>query len=163
MDIDQDSARVAFPPPLAFIGTLLAGLALDRFSWFSPGIPLGHWLERGCGWLLLVVGLAIGLTAIGLFRKAGTDVKPWKPTTGIVTEGVYRWTRNPMYLGMTLAYAGLALLFDSLIVLLLLIPLIAVIQNKVIAPEEAYLEGKFGEPYRAYKARVGRWFGGARV
>jgi len=85
-------------------------------------------------------------------------LKPWKASSAFVTEGVYRWTRNPMYLGMALAYAGAALLLDSLVALLLLIPLVFVIQKEVIAREEAYLEDRFGERYRRYKADVRRWF-----
>ena len=152
MDIDQDSPGVSFPPPFVFIGTLLVGLAIDRFSWLPIRFPLGEMVERGVGWLAIVAGAGIILTAMGLFRKAGTRPEPWKPTTGIVTDGVYGWTRNPMYLGMALIYAGIALLFDSVIALALLVPAVLVIQRQVIEREEAYLEGKFGEPYRSYKA-----------
>jgi protein-S-isoprenylcysteine O-methyltransferase Ste14 len=158
MDVDQDSAGVSFPPPLAFIGTLLAGLALDRFMWWTPGIPLGHWFVHALGLTAVIVGAAILLTAIGLFRKAGTDPKPWKTPSSFVTDGVYRWTRNPMYLGMALIYAGIALRADSLVTLLLLIPVLLWIRRNVIDREEAYMETRFGEPYRAYKGSVRRWF-----
>lgn len=157
MAIDIDSARVKFPPPLVFIGTLAAGLALGRLIG-APGIPFGHWLENSLGWFAAVGGAAIMLTAMGLFRKAGTHARPWKTTSGIVTDGVYRWTRNPMYLGMALIYAGLALILDSLVALVLLAPLVLFIQKEVIEREEAYLESKFGETYRAYKASARRWF-----
>ena len=163
MDIDQDSAGVTFPPPLLFLGVLLAGLAIDHFSWLPIRLPLGETLERGLGWLLIVAGAAVILTAVGLFRKAGTNPEPWKPTSGIVTDGVYGWTRYPMYLGMASLYAGIAVLFDSVIALALLVPVVLVIQRQVIEREEAYLEGKFGEPYRAYKAKVGRWFGAKKA
>ena len=75
----------------------------------------------------------------------------------IVTEGVYRWTRNPMYLGMALIYLGFALLLDSLVALILIFPLVFVIQKEVIEREERYMEAKFGDAYRDYKARVRRW------
>ncbi|MES2445110.1 MAG: isoprenylcysteine carboxylmethyltransferase family protein [Pseudomonadota bacterium] len=158
MDIDQDSAGVKFPPPLAFAGTLIAGLVIDRFMWWHLEIPLGHWLERSLGWIGIVAGFGIMMTAFGLFKRAGTDPKPWKTPTAFVTDGVYRWTRNPMYLGMALIYAGIAILCDSLITLLLLAPLVLYIQREVIEREEAYLAVKFGEPYRAYKAGTRRWF-----
>ena len=106
---------------------------------------------------MLAVGLIMGLLAAGLFRRAGTDVKPWRTSTALVTDGPYRWTRNPMYLGMTLVYLGLALAADSLVAVLLLIPVVVIIQTQVIAREERYLEGKFGDEFRAYKARVRRW------
>lgn len=156
MDIDQDSAGIRFPPPVAFVGTLVAGLLLERVLG-RPGIPLGNYLEHTAGWLALVAGFAIMLTAVGLFRKSGTDPKPWKTATALVTDGVYRWTRNPMYLGMALAYAGIALLLDSLVTLLLLIPLVFVIQKEVIEREERYMEAKFGDAYRAYKQSARRW------
>ncbi|MEI9849700.1 MAG: isoprenylcysteine carboxylmethyltransferase family protein [Sphingomonas sp.] len=157
MDIDKNSAGVRFPPPLVYIGALLAGLALERLIG-RPGIPLfGNYLEHTLGWLAVAAGLAIMLTAIGLFRKAETERMPWKPATALVTDGVYRWTRNPMYLGMALVYAGIALLLDSLVTLLLLIPLVFVIQKEVIEREERYMEARFGDAYRAYKASARRW------
>jgi protein-S-isoprenylcysteine O-methyltransferase Ste14 len=158
IEIDSDSAGVKVPPPLAFIGTLVLGLAIDSFSWWKLEIPLGHWLERMVAGLALVAGFAIMMTAVGLFRKAGTDPKPWKPVTAFVTDGVYRWTRNPMYLGMALIYLGLAVFFDSLVTLLLLVPLFFWITREVIEKEEAYMAAKFGEPYLAYKASTRRWF-----
>lgn len=156
MDIDDDSARVKFPPPLAFLGTLLAGVLLGKLLG-SPGLPLSQGSERGLGGVLAVVGIGLVLSAANLFHGAGTDVKPWKRSTALVTDGVYRWTRNPMYLGMSLVYAGIALWLDNLAALLLLIPLVIVIRKEVIEREEAYLTGKFGERYVAYKASVRRW------
>lgn len=156
MDIEQDSAGVTFPPPLAFLGTLLAGLVLGRLVG-SPGLPLHHATERGIGSLATILGIGIMLSAIGLFRAAGTDPKPWKRSNALVTGGVYRWTRNPMYLGMALAYGGVAIWLDSLVALLLLIPLIFVIQKEVIEREEAYLAAKFGAPYLEYQKAVRRW------
>lgn len=158
MDIDLDSAGVKFPPPFAFAGTLIAGLVIDQFMWWHFGIPIGHSLRRALGWLGVVAGFAILLTAIGLFKKAGTDPKPWKTPSQFVTDGVYRWTRNPMYLGMTLIYAGIALLCNSLVALVLLAPLFIWVTREVIEREEAYLAVKFGAPYLAYKAETRRWF-----
>jgi protein-S-isoprenylcysteine O-methyltransferase Ste14 len=157
MQIDDDNARVRFPPPLIFLATLLVGLALARLMG-EPEIPIIRYdVLKTLGTLGLVLGAGIALSAVGLFRRSGTDVKPWTPSTVLVTDGVYRWTRNPMYLGMALIYAGVAMLLDDLTVLLLLIPVVIVIQREVIAREEAYLEVRFGEPYRAYRASVRRW------
>jgi protein-S-isoprenylcysteine O-methyltransferase Ste14 len=158
MDVDQDSAGVKFPPPIVFGGTLIAGLVIDHLMWWHLGIPLGNYLRRVLGSVAAVAGFAILLTAIGLFNKAGTEHRPWKTSTQFVTDGVYRWTRNPMYLGMALIYAGIAILCDSLITLLMLIPVIFWITREVIEREEAYLTIKFGEPYRAYRAQTRRWF-----
>jgi protein-S-isoprenylcysteine O-methyltransferase Ste14 len=155
VDVDSDSAKVTFPPPFIYIGTLLLGLALDRILPWSVGLTeIGRYVGGG---LLIASALFYLLAAAGGFRKADTDVKPWKTTSAIVDDGVYAFTRNPMYLGMALFYAGLGLLFSSLGAFLLLPMLIAIIQTQVIAREERYLEGKFGDEYRTYKSRVRRW------
>lgn len=156
MDVDHDSAGVKFAPPAAFLGTLVVGLALGKLLG-SPDLPLAHSTERGLGSLATLLGVGIMLSALGLFRAAGTDPKPWKRSTALVTDGVYRWSRNPMYFGMALAYAGVAIWMGSLVALLLLIPLILVIQREVIEREESYLARKFGERYLSYKSAVRRW------
>jgi protein-S-isoprenylcysteine O-methyltransferase Ste14 len=89
--------------------------------------------------------------------RAGSNVPTSMPTTTIVDTGPYRFTRNPIYLAMMLALAGLAIAFDSLWILLTLVPFALVIGYGVVAREEAYLERKFGEAYRRYRARVRRW------
>ncbi len=96
-------------------------------------------------------------TAIRQFRAAGTNVETWRPTEAIVTRGVYARTRNPIYLAMLAIYTGIALGVDSAWLLALVIPLALVLRYGVIAREERYLEAKFGEPYRAYRATVRRW------
>jgi protein-S-isoprenylcysteine O-methyltransferase Ste14 len=155
MDVDQDSAKVTFPPPFIYVGMLLIGLALDRIMPWSVEFT---WIARFIGsGILIAVALFYGLSASGLFRKAGTDVKPWKSTTAIVASGVYRFTRNPMYLGMAMLYTGLGFVFSSLGVFVLLPALILIIRTQVIAREERYLEGKFGDDYLDYKSRVRRW------
>lgn len=154
MQIDRDSAGIRIPPPALFIGTFVAGVALGKLLG-DPGVPI--WSAYSFGWFAMVAGGAILLTAIGLFRKAGTHARPWKRSTSLVTDGVFRWTRNPMYLGMALIYGGGALVLDSLVALLLLIPLVYVIQREVIEREERYMEARFGTAYREYKASVRRW------
>lgn len=155
MKADDDSAHVTFPPPFVYLGFLLIGLAADRVIGQPLGLPL---LTRG---VLAIASIAPGvgllLAASGLFRRAGTDAKPWKTATALVNSGVYRFTRNPMYLGMALLYAGLAFAFASAGALLLLPVVIGIIETQVIAREERYLETKFGDVYREYKQRVRRW------
>ena len=89
--------------------------------------------------------------------KTGTRVNPFEPSTMLVLDGPYRFTRNPMYLGMALVLGGLALIGNALWPFLALAPVIAIIRTQVIAKEEAYLEAKFVAPYRDFKARVRRW------
>ena len=157
MKIDADSPRIKFPPPLAFIGTLLAGWALEGWIGY-PAIPLiPYGVLHTFGMVALVLGAAIILTAQGLFLRSRTDSRPWKADSNLIIDGVYRWSRNPMYLGMALVYLGITMLNDSGTQLCLLVPLLFVIQREVIEPEEAYLAARFGEEYLDYKARVRRW------
>ena len=107
MAVEPDSAGVRFPPPFVYLGALLLGLAAERFlALRSFGIDWRLLVATGA--LLFVAGAAMMLAAAGLFRRLGTNVPPSQPTTLIATTGPYRWTRNPMYLGMALVYAGLA-------------------------------------------------------
>ncbi|WP_457107671.1 methyltransferase family protein [Methylobacterium sp. P5_C11] len=156
MTIEQDSAGVRFPPPLIYLGALLLGLTTERFVTLrSFGID-GRVLVA-TGGLLFVAGVAMMLAAAGLFRRLGTNVRPSQPTALIATTGPYRWTRNPMYLGMALIYAGLAISLDGPVALALLPLVLIAIQTQVIAREERYLEAKFGDDYRRYRAAVRRW------
>jgi protein-S-isoprenylcysteine O-methyltransferase Ste14 len=157
MAIEPDSAGVRFPPPFVYLGALLLGLAAERFVTLrSFGIDWRLLVPTGA--LLFVAGAAIMLAAAGLFRRLGTNAPPSRPTTQIATTGPYRWSRNPMYLAMALVYAGLAIGFDGPIAFALLPFVLMTIQTQVIKREERYLEAKFGEEYRRYKARVRRWF-----
>ncbi|HEX6588298.1 MAG TPA: isoprenylcysteine carboxylmethyltransferase family protein [Longimicrobiales bacterium] len=152
--MSDDTSGVRFPPPLVFVAGLLAGWMLERMwpasvfdgrGWWLVAIPLG------------AAGFALMFAALGLFRRAGTDPLPMRPTTALVFDGPYRFTRNPMYLGMTFVYLALTMLFDLPWALVLLPLVIVVIRTQVIEREERYLEAKFGDEYRAYRDRVRRW------
>jgi len=149
-----DTPGVIAPPPLIFAGALAAASGAAYFIGMPrlPALP-----ARITGGLLLAVGPALAGTAVALMRRSGTHFSPYEPTTAIVETGPYRWTRNPIYLGMALAYAGASLLERSALPLLVLPGVIAVIDRGVIAREERYLEDKFGDRYLAYKLRVRRW------
>jgi protein-S-isoprenylcysteine O-methyltransferase Ste14 len=152
----KDHAGVLAPPPLIFAAFLAAGLALDfwivRVPTGAPAMP--RYVAAG---LIAVAALTLGFNALFGFRRAGTSPEPWRPTTAIVTRGAYRITRNPMYVGMLLLYLAVAIAADSVVTLVLAVPLLVVIRYGVIAREERYLEAKFGEDYRRYKAGVRRW------
>lgn len=156
MSEGQDNAGVRVPPPLIYLGVLLLAFGLDRLTLQST-LALPQALRLGGAALLLIGGAGLLVAAAGLFRRAGTRLEPWKPTTAIVSDGIYRFSRNPMYLGMALLYAGLALLLDSALALLALVLVLVVIDRAVIAREERYLTARFGEGYTAYRARVRRW------
>jgi protein-S-isoprenylcysteine O-methyltransferase Ste14 len=156
MSDSAEHANVRFPPPLLYFGPLLLGWLL---GWL---LGIGGWknyrsLSLYVGGVLALAGIILILWAAGLFRRAGTNVRPWEPASALVVTGPYRKTRNPMYLGMTLLYFGLAVLLHSIVALLLLVAVLVVMQTQVIAREESYLEARFGDDYREYKKRVRRW------
>ena len=151
----KDHANVLVPPPIAWALALLIGLGLDwvRPLPFVPASLPRVWI----GGAVVVLGVALAVWALVTFRKAGTRVEPYKPTTAVVAHGPFAFTRNPIYLGMFLGQIGFAIGFDSLWVLLMLAPLYLAIRYGVVAREEAYLERKFGRAYLDYKSRTRRW------
>jgi protein-S-isoprenylcysteine O-methyltransferase Ste14 len=156
MQIDDDSPKVRVPPPLIFLVPLLVGILFE--TWLdAPWIGLPSSARFVVAGVFFAAGLIIILAAANLFRRAGTHIEPWRASSAIVSTGVYRWSRNPIYLSMAIIYAGLALGFDSLIALALLPAAVLVIQTQVIGREERYLEAKFGDAYRDYKLAVRRW------
>ena len=144
---------IAFPPAL-FAGTLALGLLLH---FIFPINFLPRSLSIASGVILLVGAALIAISAFRAMRRAQTAVNPSQPTTAIVSNGAFGFSRNPLYLSLTMLYVGIALLFNALWALLLLLPLIVVVQNGVIKREEHYLEQKFGDEYLRYKASVRRW------
>ncbi len=151
---DKDLAGVIAPPPLIYLAFLLLGLGLD-YVWPVAVIPEG--VQYPAGALLIALGLALFAAAVRQFVKADTSVQTRKPTTAIITDGPFRFSRNPIYLAMSLSYAGIAIAADNLWILGLLVPALAVIRCGVISREERYLERKFAEEYLRYKASVRRW------
>jgi protein-S-isoprenylcysteine O-methyltransferase Ste14 len=107
--------------------------------------------------MVFVLALALFAWAIVTITRAGSNVPTNLPTTTIVESGPYRFTRNPIYLGMFLGVVGLAIAFDSLWLLMTLVPFALVIRYGVVAYEEAYLERRFGDVYRGYRSHVRRW------
>jgi protein-S-isoprenylcysteine O-methyltransferase Ste14 len=152
-----DTAGVLAPPPVIYLAGLLLGWGADRLLSLPPLPGLTGGPGPYLGSALGVAGLLLILAAAGLFLKAGTHIEPYRPSTALVTGGLYRYSRNPIYLGLTLVYLGLAAGFASLGMLALLPAVLLVMVRGVIRREERYLEGKFGAAYRDYKAQVRRW------
>lgn len=151
----KDSAGVRVPPPLYFVAGLLLGWLLT--VWF----PIRLWSRTAGAWiavLLFAAAAVLAVSAISSFRRAGTTVLPDRASSTLVFAGPYRFTRNPMYISMSLVFLGIALVLQSLWALLLLPVVLWAIQVVVIRREEAYLERAFGEQYARYKASVRRWF-----
>jgi protein-S-isoprenylcysteine O-methyltransferase Ste14 len=150
----SDSPGVVVFPPVLFGGTLLVGLLL-HWAWPVRLVP-----NSGAHLLGLVVLLLSGWlvrSAEAAMKRAGTDPRPDQPSVAVVTDGPFRWTRNPMYLGTTGLYLGITLLVNALWPVVLLAPLLLVLHLGVVRREERYLEAKFGGAYRTYRARVRRW------
>ncbi|MGQ0714682.1 MAG: methyltransferase family protein [Gemmatimonadaceae bacterium] len=148
---------VHFPPPFVFVGGFLLGFALDRWAYpLRLGGAARPVLVAG-GWLFIAGGVAFMLWAMAMFRRARTSVLPFRPASAMVTTGPYRFTRNPMYVGLTVLYVGLCLLTGMLWPLVMLPFVLVALTTLVIRREERYLEDAFGAEYAAYRARVRRW------
>lgn len=154
----EKSAKVKFPPPILPILTIIAGHVLGRFVPLFPGTSLPTPARYWIGALICVAAvLVLVVWPARQFQKTGQDPRPWTPTPEMVVAGAYRYSRNPMYLGMLVCCLGFAvILSDAWIVILT--PICGwLIYVLAIKPEETYLEERFGDAYRAYKASVRRW------
>jgi protein-S-isoprenylcysteine O-methyltransferase Ste14 len=150
----RDISGVIAPPPLVFLAGLAVGFLLQALLSDTSLPGAVRWVLGG---VLLFAGLALLFSFERAFHRKATAANPWRPTTAIATDGPYRLTRNPAYVGMALVYLGIALLADALWVLLPLPLVLLIIDRGVIAREERYLERKFGREYLDYKRRVRRW------
>jgi protein-S-isoprenylcysteine O-methyltransferase Ste14 len=150
----RDISGVIAPPPLIFLAGLAAGFGLEALL---PGTSLPDALAWIAGGVMLLAGIGLVVWFERAFQRHQTAANPWRPTTAIATDGPYRLTRNPAYVGMALVYVGIALLSQALWALLPLPLVLAVIDRGVVAREERYLERKFGSEYVDYKSRVRRW------
>jgi protein-S-isoprenylcysteine O-methyltransferase Ste14 len=141
-------------PPGWLLLALLAALALHRW------LPIARWLRPPLTWLgaaLIVAGMVLAAVAFGAFRRAGTSVIPFEHSTTLVTSGVYRFTRNPMYLGLALVLAGTAWLLGTLGAFVPLPLFVWIIERGYIRGEERLLAETFGNEYLRYKREVRRW------
>ena len=153
----RDHAGVFVPPPLLYVTPLVVAATLHSSRPWPIADGNGMALTLA-GVLILAMSIAIGLASVVSFRNANTTILPaGRPTTAIVERGPYRFTRNPMYLAMTIGYVGMALLLNSVWALLPLPLVWLVVDLFVIRREELYLGNKFGESYRNYTLRVRRW------
>lgn len=153
----DDPPPVAVHPPLLYGGAFLVALGLEWLVPLGPQVAWTDGLRHGAASMLLVFGCGLAGWAAWLFHRAGTGIPTWQAARRLVLKGPYAISRNPMYLGVTAAYAGLALALANAWALILLLPVLVVMDRLVIAREEPYLEARFGQAYRDYKARVRRW------
>jgi protein-S-isoprenylcysteine O-methyltransferase Ste14 len=150
-------ADVSIKPPFLFLGALALGCLLTLLLPFGTRLASPNSLALTVGLVFVGLGFALVLLSVRRFRLAGTPVPPDQPVTALVTEGPYRFTRNPIYIGLILIYFGLSIVLTSIWMLVLLIPVLIILQRGVVEREEVYLERTFGDAYRKYKERVPRW------
>ena len=151
-DTSRDTPDVIIFPPLIPLSVLIVGVILHFF------MPLG--LGRiVVGAIAFIAGIGMVIGANRIFRRIGTNARPSQPTLALATTGVFSWTRNPMYVGGSLALLGIAIGFALdwvLLLLLLLVVSVPLVHYGIILREERYLERKFGNEYRRYKTKIPR-------
>lgn len=150
----RDTSGVVAPPPLIYLAALVIGVTL-HYLIPTPFIPRG--LAHGLGAAFILIALSVLFWGVRTMRYAGTSVSTRAPTKALVTAGPFRFSRNPLYMSLTLLYLGVAFATRSLWALVLLVVVLTVVQRGVIEREEQYLERKFGADYLRYKEHVRRW------
>ena len=150
----SDNPQVLILPPLLYGVALAAGLLMQ---WLAPRPILASNVRYWAGGVLLASGVLLAIWGRRVMEQAGTNVNPTLPTTAVVATGPFRFSRNPLYVALTLIYVGLALLANALWVLVLIVPVLLVMHYGVVRREESYLDTKFGEAYRSYRSRVRRY------
>jgi protein-S-isoprenylcysteine O-methyltransferase Ste14 len=149
-----DRSRVIAPPPLIYLATFVPGWFIDR-ALEPPALDV---LTRMLGGALFFVpGLALAAGAFRAFRRARTTANPYGESTAIITDGPFRYTRNPLYVTLALFYVALALVANAPWAVTTLPIALLLVHHGVILREERYLENRFGDQYVHYKARVRRW------
>ena len=152
------SPRIPFPPPSIFVFGFGIGWYIARYFPFRLLSQKYRETEMIFGWILILIGFGIMFTALIAFILARTAIMPNLPAKRLLTSGPYRLSRNPMYVGLTIAYVGGILLTNIGWCLLILIVVLIVFEKVIIPHEERYLQSAFGEVYSEYANRVRRWF-----
>ena len=155
VDSGERGANVRFPPPLIYLAFILLGVAL-RYVTLPPN-PVDGFITRAAGVAIILAGLWLIVEAWKLFKRTGQDPKPWTPSPEMVLSGPYRFTRNPMYVGMTCIQLGLGLALNNLWISFFAAFSLLTVHFMAVVPEEKYLAGKFGESYTGYVIKVRRY------
>ncbi len=154
MQSDLEHAPVRVPPPLVFLAYLIGAMILN---WLFPLPDPWSTMFRLIGGATVLAGLVLGAAAVSRMIRAHTSPDPQRPTTALITDGPYRLTRNPIYLGFLFIYLGFTLFAGTLWGLILSPFLIWTVTGTVIRAEESYLRAKFPTEYEAYRSRARRW------
>ncbi|AGH81476.1 hypothetical protein PCNPT3_07690 [Psychromonas sp. CNPT3] len=154
VDIDTKGAAVKFPPPLIFIGFLVLSEALELVY---PAPFQSTLVMKGLALILIFISLAAMLNVVFALRTAKTSIEPWKPTSTLLTHGIFSYSRNPIYVAFCFICIAIGLILGSFWILLSVLPASLVLYFLVIKKEEKYLESKFSAQYITYKKTVRRW------
>lgn len=151
---ERDRADLPVLPPFIYAGALIISLF---FELASPGDFFRVSAQITIGLAAIGAGAALLAWCLTLFADAETNVEPYRPTTALVKEGPYNYSRNPIYISLCIIYLGLCVLFDITWGFVFFPPMVATVHLLAVLPEEAYLEEKFGQKYRDYCKSVRRW------
>lgn len=151
----EDVPRIVVLPLALVGGTLLLGVTMHYGVWPVAVLPVV--VARVVGATVFVAAGVLAHLSQRAMKRVGTNILPTQPTLALATDGPYRVSRNPLYLAAIGVYSGVALWVDSLVLLLLLAPMIAILHRGIVLPEERYLVAKFGSSYESYRAAVPRW------
>lgn len=154
---ETDNPQLPVLPPVLLLGALVVAIILDWIPLHFLSPPVGFNVQVLAGLVLTVGGFWLAWSARALFEREGTNVIPTQPALKVVTSGPYRYTRNPMYLGMVIVLLGLSLVFSLEWGVILTPVLWLVLDRMIVAREEAYLSRKFGAEYQALLNRTRRW------
>lgn len=153
---ELDRPRLIAPPPLIFAVCVIAAVIVDTFRPL-PLCNMSDTVRYTVSAVVFLISIAIGLSALRVFRAAKEHPSPYKPTQTIVDSGPFRFTRNPIYISFLVTALAIAILDNSWWVVLSMIPLALLLEFGVIRREEEYLSRKFGAVYDDYRRRVRRW------
>lgn len=149
--------HVRISPPAVGLVATLAGLAFQRYAFQLPVGPLTADVRLGAGAISGLIGLTLILLAFVHFWRTGQNPTPWTHSPELIREGIYRYSRNPMYVGLAFIQVGVGLGLDNLWVIVMVFPALVVIDRTAVRPEEVYLDRKFQGRYRRYRDTVRRW------
>ena len=152
----KDQANVAVFPPLPFVLAALSGV-LVHLLWEPFRFFPEFWIGHAAGWPLVLSATVLVVWAQRTMIRFREQANVYRPTNVVISTGPYGFTRNPMYLSLTLLYGGISLIVNTVWPMVLLPAVLMVVHYGVISREECYLERKFGDVYRQYRARVRRW------
>ncbi len=147
-------AKPRIPPPVYFVVAVITMILLHSF------IPIGRWLSypwRYFGIPIIVLGFSLSLGSGIFFRKLGTNPRPGSKANLIVTKGPFKYTRNPMYLGLIIMLVGIAIVVGTIAPLIPIPFLFIILHTQFVLREEKWMEEWFGESYLAYKSKTPRW------